>query len=46
LIEVLQDWSISIAGDFLYYPSRRTVSPAMRIVIEQLRKNSGDDQPA
>ena len=37
LVEVMTDWSHPIAGDFLYYPSRRTLSPAMRIVVERLR---------
>ena len=37
LIEVMADWSYPIAGDFLYYPSRRTVSPAMRVIVERLR---------
>ena len=37
LVEVLNDWSIPVAGDFLYYSSRRTVSPAMRVVADRLR---------
>lgn len=37
LVEVLQNWSVPFAGDFLYYPSRRTLSPAMRVVIDRLR---------
>ena len=37
LVEVMADWSSAIAGDFLYYPSRRTVSPAMRVLVERLR---------
>ena len=37
LVEVLADWSVTVAGDFLYYPSRRTLSPGMRILVEDLR---------
>ncbi|WP_419828289.1 hypothetical protein [Sphingomonas sp.] len=37
LVEVLRDWSVPFAGDFLYYPSRRTLSAAMRVVIDRLR---------
>ena len=42
LVEVMADWSHPIAGDFLYYPSRRTLSPAMRTLVERLRYR-GDD---
>ena len=37
LVEVMADWSVPVAGDFLYYPSRRTLSPSMRVVIDRLR---------
>ena len=37
LVEVLADWSYPVAPDFLYYPSRRTLSPAMRVLVERLR---------
>lgn len=37
LVEVLADWSINLPGSFLYYPSRRQLPPAMRIVIDALR---------
>lgn len=40
LVEVLQRWSVKMPGDFLYYPSRRTLSPAARTVIDLLRKRS------
>lgn len=40
LVEVLHDWSTTITGDFLYYPSRRTLSPAMRIIVDHLRYSS------
>lgn len=37
LVEVLADWSHPVSGDYLYYPSRRTLSPAMRVLVERLR---------
>ncbi|WP_327754552.1 LysR family transcriptional regulator (plasmid) [Sphingobium sp. SJ10-10] len=37
-VEVLQDWACEISADYLYYPSRRTVSPGMRAVIDHLRQ--------
>ncbi|ACT04919.1 transcriptional regulator, LysR family [Dickeya chrysanthemi Ech1591] len=37
LVEVLKDWSTPVAADYLYYPSRGTVSPELRAVIEHLR---------
>ena len=37
LVEVMADWSCSVSGDFLYYPSRRTLSSAMRVLVERLR---------
>ncbi|MEX6507217.1 LysR family transcriptional regulator [Jiella sp. M17.18] len=40
LVEVLRRWSVTMPGDFLYYPSRRTLSPAARTVIDHLRKRS------
>ncbi len=42
LVEVLPDWSRTISGDYLYYPSRRTVSPAMRAVLDHLRHRESD----
>lgn len=33
----LDDWSQPIAGLHLYYPSRRHISPAFRIIIDALR---------
>lgn len=41
LVEVLQPWSVRMPGDFLYYPSRRTLSPAARTVINHLRLQKG-----
>lgn len=40
LVEVLADWSVPVAADYLYYPSRRTLSPAMRAVVDRLRRPS------
>jgi DNA-binding transcriptional LysR family regulator len=37
LIRVLEDWCPSFEGHHLYYPSRRQISPAFRIVIDRLR---------
>lgn len=37
LERVLQDWCPPFAGYHLYYPSRRQLSPAMRVVVEALR---------
>lgn len=37
LVEVLEAWSVKMPGEFLYYPSRRTLSPAARTVIDHLR---------
>ncbi|MCH7343114.1 LysR family transcriptional regulator [Pelomonas sp. CA6] len=37
LVEVLPDWTVVYPGDYLYYPSRRTVTPALRVLVEHLR---------
>ena len=37
LIPVLEDWNVTFPGSFLYYPSRRQVPPALRVVIDALR---------
>ena len=37
LAPVLEGWSLPIGGDFLYHPSRRQASPALRAVIDALR---------
>ncbi|ADO44155.1 transcriptional regulatory protein (plasmid) [Ketogulonicigenium vulgare Y25] len=37
LVRVLADWCPPFAGYFLYYPSRRQVSPAFRLLVEGLR---------
>lgn len=37
LVRVLEDWCPPFPGSFLYWPSRRHVTPALRAVIETLR---------
>ena len=37
LIQVLDEWCQPFSGFHLYYPSRRQLSPAFRVVIEALR---------
>ncbi|MGL4239064.1 LysR family transcriptional regulator [Tabrizicola sp.] len=37
LVRVLEDWCPSYPGLFLYYPSRRQMSPALRAVIDFFR---------
>jgi DNA-binding transcriptional LysR family regulator len=37
LVRVLEDWCPPFPGYHLYYPSRRQVSPAFRLLIEALR---------
>lgn len=37
LVPVLQDWLASFDGFFVYFPSRRTVSPQLRALIEHVR---------
>lgn len=37
LIGVLQDWSPPFSGYHLYYPSRRQLSPAFKLIVEALR---------
>ncbi len=37
LIQVLDDWSPFFPGYYLYYPSRRQMSPAMAVIVEALR---------
>lgn len=40
LIQVLDDWSPFFAGYFLYYPSRRQLTPAMSVIVDALRHTS------
>jgi len=37
LVSVLADWSISMSGYHLYYPSRRQQTPAFALMVEALR---------
>jgi DNA-binding transcriptional LysR family regulator len=37
LVRVLEDWCEPFPGAFLYYPSRRQVTPALRALIDTLR---------
>lgn len=37
LVRVLEDWCPPFPGSFLYWPSRRHVTPALRAVIDTLR---------
>lgn len=37
LISVLDDWSPTLSGYHLYYPSRRQMSPAFALLVEALR---------
>lgn len=37
LVRVLGEWCQPFAGYHLYYPSRRQVSPAFRLLIDRLR---------
>jgi DNA-binding transcriptional LysR family regulator len=37
LVQVLDDWSPFFAGYYLYYPSRRQLTPAMSVVVDALR---------
>jgi DNA-binding transcriptional LysR family regulator len=37
LIQVLDDWSPFFAGYYLYYPSRRQLTPAMTVIVDALR---------
>ena len=37
LVRVLEDWSPSFEGLFLYYPGRRQVPAALRALIDMIR---------
>ncbi|WP_375402578.1 LysR substrate-binding domain-containing protein [uncultured Sphingomonas sp.] len=37
LVEVLVDWSVRVAPNYLYYPSRRQMSAALRAFIDAMR---------
>lgn len=40
LIQVLKDWCPPFPGYHLYYPSRRQNAPALRLLIERLRRRA------
>jgi DNA-binding transcriptional LysR family regulator len=37
LVQVLEDWCPPFAGFFLYYPSRKQVSPVLAALLKRLR---------
>jgi DNA-binding transcriptional LysR family regulator len=37
LIQILDDWSPYFSGYYLYYPSRRQLTPAMIVIVDALR---------
>jgi DNA-binding transcriptional LysR family regulator len=41
LIRVLEDWSPSIEGLFLYYPGHRQVPATLRALIDMIREARG-----
>jgi DNA-binding transcriptional LysR family regulator len=41
LVRVLEDWSPSAEGLFLYYPSNRQIPAALRAFIDMIREGSG-----
>jgi DNA-binding transcriptional LysR family regulator len=44
LVRVLEDWSPSFEGLFLYYPGRRQVPAALRALIDMIRSTRGSDR--
>jgi DNA-binding transcriptional LysR family regulator len=40
LTQVLEGWSVTLAGSFLYYPDQRQLPAAVRVVIDSLRYRS------
>jgi DNA-binding transcriptional LysR family regulator len=41
LVRVLEDWSPSFEGLFLYYPGHRQVPAALRALIDMIRAPNG-----
>jgi DNA-binding transcriptional LysR family regulator len=41
LVAVLRDWSPAVPPNYLYYPSRRQMGPAMRAFVETMRVAPG-----
>jgi DNA-binding transcriptional LysR family regulator len=46
LVSLLSDWLAPFAGYHLYYPSRRQVTPAFRVLVEALRYRGPQVHPA
>jgi DNA-binding transcriptional LysR family regulator len=44
LILLLDEWSSPFSGYHLYYPSRRQLSPALKVIADALRYNTQADQ--
>ena len=44
LKRVLVDWSLTMPGLYLYYPSRRHVQPALRAFVDCLLDRDGGDR--
>jgi len=40
LVRVLEDWCPPFAGHHLYYPDRRNLSPAFRVVLDALKREA------
>lgn len=43
LVHLLQEWTLSFPGYYLYYPSRRQVPPTLAAFIARIRKHYPDD---
>ena len=43
LVRVLEDWSPSFEGFFLYYPGHRQVPAALRALIDMIRATGGSN---
>ncbi|MFM2370876.1 MAG: hypothetical protein RIS85_598 [Pseudomonadota bacterium] len=39
-VRVLEDWCPPFAGHHLYYPDRRNLSPAFRVLLDELRRRA------
>src|SRR6202030_2599241 len=46
LVRVLEDWSPSFEGLFLYYPGHRRAPPALRVLIDMMRASGGSARAA
>jgi DNA-binding transcriptional LysR family regulator len=46
LVRVLEDWSPSFEGLFLYYPGHRQVPAALRVLIDMMRAARGSARAA